>query len=208
LRVHLVTHPGNFAYVAAALARARATESAGGVMIVFAVVGAVLVLVVALVAVGDVVGRLRTEPARNIFENDEALEFVAQALPDEVTAELSYEEVQRIMRLHLDYLHEQGVARSGGDLPMGGGPQVVESDDAVRSILDRAALVDFYPKSDAVRLVVDAQLAYFEAIGAISPVSEPELAELQEAATAEVPERPAADGPQEDRAGGGDRSGP
>ena len=101
-------------------------------MIAFAIVGAALVLVVALVAVGGVVGRLRTEPARNIFENDEALEFVAQALPDEFTAELSYEELQRIMRLHLDYLHAQGVARSGGDLPAAGGPQVVDSDDAVR----------------------------------------------------------------------------
>ena len=151
-------------------------------MIAFALIGAALVLVVALVAVGGVVGRLRTEPARNIFENDEALEFVAQALPDELTAELSYEELQRIMRLHLDYLHAQGVARSGGDLPAAGGPQVVGSDDAVRSILDRAALVDFYPKPDAVGRVVDAQLAYFEAIGAISPVTEPELAELQEEA--------------------------
>lgn len=160
-------------------------------MILFAVVGAVLVLVVALVAVGGVVGRLRTEPARNIFENDEALEFVAQALPDDLTAELSYEEVQRIMRLNLDYLHEQGVARSGGDLPTAGGPQLVERDDAVRAILDRAAQAAFYPKPEAVRLVVEAQLAYFEAIGAISPVSEPELAELQEAAGAEVPEQPA-----------------
>ena len=183
------------------MARDGGSESAGDVMIAFAVVGAVLVLVVALVAVGGAVGRLRTEPARNIFENDEALEFVAQALPDELTAELSYEELQRIMRLHLDYLHAQGVARSGGDLPVAGGPQLVESDDAVRSIQDRAALVDFYPKPEAVRRVIDAQLAYFEAIGAISPVTEPELAELQDEAqeAAEVPpdtsERPPPEAP-------------
>jgi hypothetical protein len=150
------------------------------VVVVFAVVGAVLVLVIALVAVGGVVGRLREEPPRNVFEQDEALEFVAEALPDEMTAELSYAEVQRIMRLHLDYLHEQGVARSGGDLPTAGGPQVVDSEDAVGSILRRAALVAFFPKPEAVRRVVDAQLAYFEAIGAIAPVSGPELAELQD----------------------------
>ena len=150
-------------------------------IIAFAVVGAALVLVVALVAVGGVVGRLRTEPARNIFENDEALEFVAQALPDELTAELTYEELQRIMRLHLDYLHAQGVARSGGDLPAAGGPQV-GSDDAVRTILDRAAVVDFYPEGGCGGRVVDVQLAYFEAIGAISPVTEPELTELREEA--------------------------
>jgi hypothetical protein len=172
---------------------APADECAGEVLIVFAVLGAVLVLVIALVAVGGVVGRLRVEPQRNVFENDEALEFVAQALPDQMTAELSYDEVQRIMRLHIDYLHSQGVARSGGDLPDGGGPQVVEREDAVASILRRAALVDFYPRPEAVRRVVEAQLAYFEAIGAISPVSAPELADL-----ADLAEEPARAGDQPD----------
>jgi hypothetical protein len=150
------------------------------VLIVFAVIGAVLVLLIALLAVGGVVGRLRVEPPRNIFENDEALEFVAQALPDQLTAELSYPEVQRIMRLHLDYLHEEGVARSGGDLPAGPGPKIVDSEDAVTYIRRRAALVDFFPREESVRRVVDAQLAYFEAIGAISPVTPPELAELED----------------------------
>ena len=39
---------------------------------------------------GKVVGRLRVEPSRNVFEGDEALEFVAQALPSSLTAEMSY----------------------------------------------------------------------------------------------------------------------
>jgi hypothetical protein len=160
------------------------------VLIVIAVVGAVLVLVIGLVAVGGVVGRLRLEPSRNIFEHDEALEFVAEALPDRLTAELSYAEVQRIMRLHLDYLHEQGVTRSGGDLPVVGGPLVVDADGATTTILRRAALLDFYPRPEAVRAVVEAQLAYFEAIGAVSPVSPPELAELDDLPTSPTGEPP------------------
>ena len=155
---------------------------------VFAVVGAVVVVVVGLVAVGGAVGRLRIEPPRNVFEHDEALEFVAQALPAELTAELSYEEVQRIMRLHLDYLHAEGVARSGGDLPSSGRARRSSTPRTrVRYVLRRAALVDFFPKADAVRRVVDAQLAYFEAIGAIAPVTEPELAELQDPAARDAP---------------------
>ena len=127
-----------------------------------------------------------------------------------MTAELSYAEVQRIMRFHLDYLHEQGVARSGGDLPVGPGPQVVESEDAVDYILRRAAVVDFFPRGEAVRLVVDAQLAYFEAIGTISPVTPPEwpssTTSPPPASMRPVPRRPArAERPRSVRAEAGDR---
>ena len=104
---------------------------------------------------------------------------MAQALPAELTAELSYDEVQRILRLHLDHLHAEGVARSGGDLRAiqqhQHGPQVLDPEAGVRYVLRRAALVDFYPKPDAVRAVIEAQLAYFEAIGAVAVVRPPDL---------------------------------
>lgn len=147
-------------------------------LILFAVVGLVAVVVIGLVAVGSAVGRLRIEPPRNVFEQDEALEFVARALPAELTAELSYDEVQRILRLHLDHLHLQGVARSGGDLrgvQRQLGPQVLDPGAGVRWVLDRAALVDYFPRPEAVRAVIDAQLAYFEAIGAVVVVQPPDV---------------------------------
>jgi hypothetical protein len=154
-----------------------------GVLVLFAVVGLVAVVVIGLVAVGSAVGRLRVEPSRNIFEHDEALEFVAQALPAELTAELSYEEVQRILRLHLDHLHAEGVARSGGDLralERQPGPRVLDPEAGVRYVLDRAARVDYFPRPDAVRAVIEAQLAYFEAIGAVAVVQPPDLEEPED----------------------------
>jgi hypothetical protein len=147
------------------------------VLIVFGVVGLVLIVVIALVAVGAVVGRLETEPRRNVFEHDEALEFVAQALPDALTAQLSYEEVERILRFHLDYLHSQGVARSGGDLDRADGFKVLGIEGGVDDVLSRASLVDFFPRREAVEAVIGAQLAYFEAIGAVAAVEVPELEE-------------------------------
>ncbi|MPY92811.1 MAG: hypothetical protein GEV08_07000 [Acidimicrobiia bacterium] len=148
-------------------------------LILAAVVAVVLVVVIALVAVGGVVARLRTEPPRQVFEHDEALEFVAQALPDSTTAQLGYEDVQRILRFHLDYLYSKGVARSGGDLQLGPGVRVVDPQEAQAYVLRRAALVDFYPNRTHVVEVIASQLAYFEAIGAVSEVEGPDLEELE-----------------------------
>jgi hypothetical protein len=156
------------------------------------VIGLVLVIAVAIVAVGQAVGRLEPEPERQIFAHDEAVSFVAEALPDEVTATLSYEEVARIMRLHLDFLHDRGVARSGGDLTDGPGPVVIGPGEAVQFVLDQGARVGFHPERAHVEEVIEAQLAYFEAIGAIAPVAEPEL-DLGDAGPASAPDELGAD---------------
>jgi hypothetical protein len=135
------------------------------------VVAGVIIVVVGLLAVGQVTQRLGPEPERQVFAGDEALSFVAEALPSEVTAVLSYEEVQRIMRLHLDYLHHRGVSRSGGDLASDDDPVVISPEDAVDGIVERGASSAFHPERDHVHEVVLAHLAYFEAIGAMDEVS-------------------------------------
>ena len=143
-------------------------------VMVMVIVGAVLVLGVAIVAVGGVVQRLGPEPQRQVFDHREALDFVVEALPGDVTAELSYEDVQRILRLHLDFLHRRGISRSGGDLPDRDDPVVVGLEDGVAYVLARGELVQFRPQRDHVAEVITAQLAYFEAIGALSEVEGPE----------------------------------
>lgn len=142
-------------------------------LIVLVVLGAVAVLIIAAVAVGAAVGRLAPEPARRVFEHDEALAFVVDALPDEITAVLTFEDVARILRLHLDFLHRRGVARSGGDLLDSEDPVVVDVQDGVQDVLRRAAMVDFHPDPDHVAEVLAAQLAYFEAIGVLSEAADP-----------------------------------
>jgi hypothetical protein len=172
-------------------------------VVVFAVIGLVAVVLVAVVAVGRVVYRLEPEPEREIFAHDEAFSFVVEALPDEATAELSYEDVIRIMRLHLDFLHDRGVARSGGDLTDGPGPVVIQPGDAVRFVLDRGRRVGFEPDARHVDAVIEAQLAYFEAIGAIAPVVGPELDDVLEASA--DAERPGVPGPAAGPLAGPDR---
>ncbi|MFN0091936.1 MAG: hypothetical protein ACKVWR_16975 [Acidimicrobiales bacterium] len=156
------------------------------VLAVAAVVGLLAVCVVALVALGQVAARLEAEPARQVFEGEEALEFVAEALPAELTAELSYDDARSIIRLHLDWLHARGVARSGGDLAAPAGPLVLDEEDGVRYILRRLGWARSELNEAQVRAVMAAQLAYFEAIGAAAEVVEPDLdAVLDEAPNGE-----------------------
>ena len=142
--------------------------------------GGLLVVVIALVAVGGVVGRLRAEPPRNIFEHDEALEFVAQALPDQLTAELSYEEVRA------DPAPPPRLASRTGCRPLRWRPPGRQPAAGRRRrrrrrarSCDRPRWSTSSPSEAAVRRrVVDAQLAYFEAIGAISPGHRPRAGHL------------------------------
>jgi hypothetical protein len=102
-----------------------------------------------------------------VFDNDEVVAFIAEALPSELTAVMSFEDVQRIQRLHLDYLHAVGLARSGGDLQDADVARLLEEDEATSWIVDRAWAVRVRLEPAQVGAVIDAQLAYFEAIGAI-----------------------------------------
>lgn len=140
---------------------------------IFLFLAVALVCAIAFAAVGSTVGRLAAEPARQIYEHDEMLEFVADSLATRHAGELSYDDVTTILRFHHDFLHEQGVARSGGDLAAGDGPLVVDADDAVGAIVERAALADVVYEPVQVEAVLDAHLAYLEAIGATTPVDEP-----------------------------------
>ena len=150
------------------------------VEIVFWVLGGVAVFVVAAVAVGRVTADLARDPERAVFDVEQSVEFVAEALPADVTAELSYDDVTSILRLFHDYLHGRGVATTAGEDATTDGPQVVDPAEGVEMVLRRArdAGVD-YRRSD-VEAVVEAQLEYFAAIGVVGdPVEAPEDVDLE-----------------------------
>lgn len=139
------------------------------------IVGGLAVFVVAAVAVGRVSFDLAHDPQRAIFDVEQSVEFVAEALPADVTAELSYDDVTVILRLFHDYLHERGVATTAGEDDELEGPQVVDPAEGVERICARAAAAGrTYRRSD-VQAVVDAQMEYFAAIGVVGePVEEPD----------------------------------
>ena len=144
---------------------------------VFVAVGAVLTVAIALFAVSRVTTRLALTEARSVYDIEEATEWVADRLPDELSGKLSHEDVQAILFWHLDYLRQEGLATYGrvdetaeearheideGDI----GP-VIEEDTAVDYVLAAADSSDHDIDAVDVVVVLDLEIGYLQAIGAI-----------------------------------------
>lgn len=140
--------------------------------LVFALIAVVLVFAIAAGTIGREAHRLDAVAPRAVYQLDEAIDFVADRLPPESQARLTPEEVDQLLRAHLRWMHEQGLqpdkvvdARQSID------DEVVISEDALVAYLLAEAEqvgVELLDDVDAVN-VVDAHLAYFEAIGAVGP---------------------------------------
>jgi hypothetical protein len=134
-------------------------------VVLLSIVAAVLVLVIALVAVGRESFTMGAQPKQALFDLEEAVEYVADRLPDEVTAVLTYDDVRSILRWHLEYLRDRGVP-ARRDLTEGG-PVVVEDDEGIAWVLGKADEAGLEVTDAEVAIVLDVELAYFQAIGAI-----------------------------------------
>lgn len=138
---------------------------------VFVVIALVVVVAIALIAVGGVTARLAGSPPTSVFQLEEAVQFVAERLPDELTARLSYDDVRTLIGWHLDYLRAKGVAGvSDHDLEaMPPGPIVTADDEAVAYVLGRAEEAGVDLDDVEVVEVLEAELDYLRVIGAIGP---------------------------------------
>ena len=132
------------------------------------VIAVVLVLVIAVVAVGAVVNRLASEAPVSVFDEDEAVEWIADRLPFEVAAQLSHDDVRTLLLWHLEYLEDKGVATESGFTALPGGVVVAE-DDALAYLLGQATDAGLEVDDGQVVAVLEAEQDYLEAIGAIGP---------------------------------------
>jgi hypothetical protein len=107
---------------------------------------------------------------------EEAVPFVADRLDDDVTAQLSYDDVRAILGWHLDYLELKGVAgENDHDLAhLPPGPNLTADDEGVAYVLGRASEAALEVDDVQIVLVLQGEEAYLEAIGAIgAEVPEP-----------------------------------
>lgn len=139
---------------------------------VFAAVAAVLVFAIAAGTIGREARRLDAMAPRAVYQLDEAVAFVSDRLPEASQARLTPGEVEQLLVAHVRWLHEQGLQP---DRPTDQrqliDDQVVITEDALIAYLLGAATelgVDLLDDVDAVN-VVEAHLAYFDAIGAVGP---------------------------------------
>ncbi len=137
-----------------------------------AAVGMAAVVAIAFVSVGIAVGRLEHETAPSVYRLAAAVEYVADRLPDEVTARISYDDVQTVLGWHLDWFAAVGLATSHGQ-ELGDpavavdGMAVADTDAATDAVVARA-LSEGGPDPVDVVCILEAQLAYLTEIGALS----------------------------------------
>jgi hypothetical protein len=125
--------------------------------------------VIAAVSVGLVSGSLAGRPRRSVYDLEEAVEFVADRLPDELTARVSFDEVRNVLLFHCDYLAAKGVASERTAEELVSSLVVVPDDEPTAYVLGRVEEDQLGLSDDDVVVILEAETAYYRAIGAFGP---------------------------------------
>jgi len=135
------------------------------------VVGLILVVGIAVFAVARVSVELEGTMAPALLEIEDAVEVVAEAIPFEVSAVVSHEDVEQVIGWVLDWFDRLGLVSDFGEEL--GGDWVL--DDSV--VVDEIGVVDFAvahgieqrPDLESVHItvIVDAFISYLRDIGAV-----------------------------------------
>ena len=118
----------------------------------------VVVFVIAAVAIGREGVRLAAQPPRPVFDLDEAVEWIGDRLPFDVGAQLSHADVRQILVWSLEHLTVPTDAEI-----------VIGEAESLAYVLVRARDGGFEWTEAQIQAVLDTQLAYLEAIGAVGP---------------------------------------
>ena len=132
-----------------------------------------IVVAIAAVFVVREAGRVAREPPAALVDPDDAYEWVIEHLPDDVAATLTAEDVRRILDFQFEYFRRKGVSVNGSRSGPRG-PVVVGGAEQVAYILERSAATGERYIPEQVYAVVETQLSYLRAVGAIGPPADPD----------------------------------
>ncbi|MCE9623059.1 MAG: hypothetical protein K8R99_12010 [Actinomycetia bacterium] len=148
------------------------------VTLVYLVAAVVAVFVIAAVVVGREAHRLDAVAPRSVYIPEEAGEFVAEYLPPESQARLTPDDLEQLLKFHMRWLHSKGLQPTNvvdrrQDITT---PVVISETNLTGYLIGEAERngVEIIDDVDVVN-VVDAHLAYFEAIGAVGPRADDEV---------------------------------
>jgi hypothetical protein len=144
--------------------------------VVLLVVAAVIVFVIGALVVGREARRLDAVAPRALYDLDEAAGYVADHVPEASQARLTPDEVLQLLRIHMGRLHDFGlqpadVTDRRQDIAV---PTFLEEVDEVAYVIGGAEANDLDVDDEDVAFVVEAHLAYLDAIGAVGPPADPE----------------------------------
>ena len=143
-----------------------------GVTIAFSVLAALASFVIAAVVIGREARRLDSVAPRAVYDLDQAIEFVADRLPAETQARLTFDELRVLLKLHMRWIHDKGLQPADViDRPQDITDVIVLGEETLTAYLlgkVEESRIEVLDDVDVVH-VVRAHLAYFEMIGAVGP---------------------------------------
>ncbi|HBU75599.1 MAG TPA: hypothetical protein DEB38_04945 [Acidimicrobiaceae bacterium] len=144
---------------------------------IFVVLAAVAIFAIAAGAIGREAHRLDAIAPRAVYTLDEAVDFVADQIPERSQARLTPAEVESLLIAHINWLHAQGLAPDRViDQRQNIDSTLIVSDEALIAHLMMVATDTGIEVLDDVDIVevVDGHLSYFDAIGAVGPTAPPD----------------------------------
>ncbi len=138
-----------------------------------------MLVVAGFLAVGIVIGiaaafvtreakRMAAKPPPALFQFDDAVTWVIEHVPDDVAATLTPDDVRRILEFQVEFFRRKGVS-SNGSTAYPPGPVVIGGSETVDYILERAEATGEPYLPEQVYGVIETQLSYLRAIGAVGP---------------------------------------
>ena len=127
--------------------------------ILFAVLAAIVVFVIAAVLIGRETSRLSASAPRPVYDIDEAVVWIADRLPEEISSQLSHADVRQIIHWSMNHLRVLALD-----------DRTAEEDETFGYVLDQAAEAGKEWTPVEVKAVLDAQAEYLTVIGAAGPV--------------------------------------
>ena len=144
----------------------------------FIVAAAVSVFLIATLTIGREARRLDAMAPRAVYQLEQAADYVAMSLPEATQARLTMEELEKLLLLHMNWLHSKGLlpAKAVDQRQDISTPIVVTEDSLIAYLLGESdkAGIQIMDDVDLVN-VTEAHLAYFDAIGAVGPEADESL---------------------------------
>ena len=133
------------------------------------------VFLIAALTIGREARRLDAMAPRAVYQLEQAADYVAMSLPEATQARLTMEELEKLLVLHMNWLHSKGLlpAKAVDQRQDISTPIVVTEDSLIGYLLGESdkAGIQIMDDVDLVN-VTEAHLAYFDAIGAVGPVAD------------------------------------
>jgi hypothetical protein len=139
------------------------------VVVGFLIVG--IVIAIAAFFVSREATRIAREPPPALYHLDDALAWVVEHLPDDVAATLTEDDVRRILEFQVEFFKRKGVS-SNGSTAYPPGTVVIGGSETVEYIVERSGATGEAYIPEQVYGVIDTQLSYLRAIGAVGPAAD------------------------------------